>query len=48
MASQKLIRKSGDIFNEGHPIFIESHRGVNREKAQNSIPAFQRAIDLNI
>lgn len=48
MASQKLIRKSGDIFKEGHPIFIESHRGVNREKAQNSIPAFQRAIDLNI
>lgn len=48
MISKKIIRKSGDIFKKGHITFIESHRGVNREKPQNSILAFQRAIELGI
>ena len=48
MSSKRLTRKSGDVFKIGHPIFIEAHRGINRERPQNSLSAFQRAIDLNI
>ena len=48
MSSQRIIRKTGDILKIGHPIFIEAHRGINRERPQNSLLAFQRAIDLNI
>ena len=43
----KLIRHPNDIFSP-HKTFIESHRGVNREIFQNTLEAFQRAIQYDI
>ena len=44
----KIQRHSFDIFKENHITFIESHRGVHREFPQNTIRAFERAIDYEI
>lgn len=33
-----------DIFNHPHKIFIESHRGLNREFFENTLQAFNQAI----
>ena len=41
------IRHPEDIFSP-HKVFIESHRGVNREIFQNTIEAFKRAIQYKI
>lgn len=43
----KIIRHPNDIFST-HKTFIESHRGVNREIFQNTLEAFQRAIQYDI
>ena len=43
-----LKRKSFDIFKKGHKLFIEGHRGVNRECYQNSIQSFSKAIEYNL
>jgi len=32
--------------NNPHKVFIESHRGVNREEPENTLSAFERAIQL--
>ena len=43
-----LNRKSFDIFNKNHKIFIEGHRGVNREKPQNTKTSFLKAIEYQL
>ena len=43
-----LKRKSFDIFKKGHKLFIEGHRGVNRECYQNSIQSFSKAIEYEL
>ena len=43
----KVIRRPNDIFSN-HKTFIESHRGVNREIFQNTLEAFERAIQYDI
>ena len=43
----KLTRYPNDIFFP-HKVFIESHRGVNREIFQNTLEAFKRAIKYKI
>ena len=43
-----LKRKSFDIFNKNHKIFIEGHRGVNREKPQNTKTSFLKAIEYQL
>ena len=43
-----LKRKSFDIFKKNHKIFIEGHRGVNREKPQNTKVSFLKAIEYQI
>ena len=47
----KLIkRKSFDVFNKKYNniTYIESHRGFNKIFPQNTIPAFEKAIDNSI
>jgi len=44
----KVKRRPHDIFNPNHKVFVESHRGVNREIDENTLDSFQRAIDYNI
>ena len=43
----KMIRHAKDVF-ASHKTFIESHRGVNREIFQNTLEAFDRAIQYDI
>ena len=43
-----LSRQSFDIFKLNHKIFIDGHRGVNREFFQNTYLTFKRAIQYNI
>ena len=43
----KILRHSDDIFSN-HKTFIESHRGVNREIFQNTLKAFERAIQYDV
>ena len=43
----KIVRHPNDIFSN-HKTFIESHRGVNREIFQNTLEAFERAIQYDI
>ena len=40
-------RHPQDVFNN-HITFIESHRGINREIFENTLEAFQKAIDYGI
>lgn len=44
----KVKRRPHDIFNPNHKVFIECHRGVNREIDENTLNSFQKAIDYNI
>ena len=48
MISNKIQRYSYDIFNKSHKIFIEGHRGVNREFFENTIESFIQAIKYNL
>ena len=48
MNSLKIKRNSFDIFKKSHNIFIEGHRGVNREYYQNTIDSFKQAIKYNL
>ena len=48
MNSNNIKRHSFDIFRKNHKIFIEGHRGVNREFFQNSIYSFKQAIKYNL
>ena len=48
MDSTSLQRHSFDIFKKGHKIFVEGHRGVNREHYQNSLNSFKQAIKYNL
>ena len=43
-----LKHQSFDIFKSNHEIFIDSHRGVNREFFQNTYASFKRAIQYII
>jgi glycerophosphoryl diester phosphodiesterase len=43
-----LQRHSHDIFKRGHKVFIEGHRGVNREFHENTIDSFKQAINYNL
>ena len=40
MSLSTIQRYSHDIFKRPHKIFIEGHRGVNREFFENSIESF--------
>lgn len=44
----KLKRNSFDTFKKDHKVFIEGHRGVNREFIQNSINSFKRGIEYGL
>ena len=44
----KVKRHPHDIFNSNHKVFVECHRGVNREIDENTLNSFQKAIDYNI
>lgn len=46
--SQEINLKSFEIFKPNHIPFIESHRGVNKEFPENTLRAFQNALDNNI
>lgn len=48
MNSNNINRHSFDIFKKPHKIFIEGHRGVNREFFQNTIDSFKQAIKYNL
>ena len=48
MISSDINRHSFDIFKKPHKIFIEGHRGVNREYFQNTIDSFKQAIKYNL
>ena len=48
MISNKFQRHSFDIFKKPHKIFIEGHRGVNRECLQNTIESFKQSIKYNL
>ena len=42
-----IIRHPQDVFST-HKTFVESHRGVNREIFQNTLPAIERAIQYGV
>lgn len=48
MENTTLQRRSFDIFKKGHKIFVEGHRGVNREFYQNSMKSFSQAIKYGL
>ena len=48
LKKRRLKRQSFDIFKSNHEIFIDGHRGVNREFFQNTYLSFNRAIKYNI
>ena len=48
MNSNNIKRHSFDIFQQYHKVFIEGHRGVNREIFQNTIDSFKQAIKYNL
>ena len=48
MNSTKLKRYAFDIFNKEHKLYIEGHRGVNKELYQNSIPSIKQAIKYDL
>ena len=48
MSSIKLKRYSFDIFKNNHLLYIEGHRGVNKEFYQNSIPSIKQAIKYEL
>ena len=43
----RIVRHPQDVFSS-HKTFVESHRGVNREIFQNTLPAIERAIQYGI
>jgi glycerophosphoryl diester phosphodiesterase len=45
--TSRLVRHPLDVFSH-HQVFVESHRGVNREIFQNTLPAVERAIQYGI
>ena len=45
--NSRLVRHPQDVFGN-HRTFIESHRGVNREIFQNTLPAVERAIQYGV
>ena len=45
--NSRLVRHPSDVFSH-HQTFIESHRGVNREIFQNTLPAVERAIQYGV
>ena len=48
MSLNTIQRYSHDIFKKPHKVFIEGHRGVNREFFENSIESFKQAIKYNL
>jgi len=48
MENTTLQRRPFDIFKKGHKIFVEGHRGVNREYYQNSMKSFCQAIKYGL
>ena len=48
ISSYEIDLKSFEIFKPNHITFIESHRGVNREFPENTLRAFQNALDNEI
>ena len=47
-SNPKVKRRPYDIFKSNHKVFVECHRGVNREVDENTLSSFQKAIDYNI
>ena len=45
--NERIVRHPHDVFSK-HPTFVESHRGVNREIFQNTLPAVERAIQYGV
>ena len=45
--NSRLVRHPSDVFSH-HQTFVESHRGVNREIFQNTLPAVERAIQYGV
>ena len=45
--TSRLVRHPHDVFSK-HETFVESHRGVNREIFQNTLPAIERAIQYGV
>ena len=48
MNSSILKRHSFDVFKKDHKIFVEGHRGVNREFYQNSMKSFSQAVKYEL
>ena len=46
--SYSLSLKSFEIFKPNHIPYIEGHRGVNKEFPENTLRAFQNALDNEI
>ena len=47
-SSKQLNLKSFELFKPNHIPFIEGHRGVNKEYPENTLRAFQNALDNEI
>ena len=45
--NSRVVRYPQDVFSL-HETFVESHRGVNREIFQNTLPAIERAIQYGV
>jgi glycerophosphoryl diester phosphodiesterase len=45
--NSRVVRHPQDVFSL-HETFVESHRGVNREIFQNTLPAIERAIQYGV
>ena len=45
--NSRIVRHPQDVFSK-HETFVESHRGVNREIFQNTLPAVERAIQYGV
>ena len=48
ISNNNIQRHSFDIFQKSHKIFIEGHRGVNKEFFQNTIDSFKQSIKYNL
>ena len=44
----KIKRHSFEIFKNKNYLYIEGHRGVNRELPENTIESYKRAIEYNL
>ena len=45
---KSLTRQSNSIFQKDHLIYIEGHRGMNREFYENTLKSFAKSIECKL